>query len=86
MGRHRLLLAAAAAILVAGCAATGNQTAQNNDPDDRAYITGSRIPVKDNGGQAAAAARAAANPDKGIKDQLMRGGATVGGVTGAGGN
>ena len=86
MYRRELFIAAVAAALVSGCATPTNQSAQNNDPDDKTYVTGSRIPVKDNGSQAAAAARAANNPDKGIVDQLRRGGASVGGVTGAAGN
>lgn len=44
------------------------------------------FPVKDNGAQAAAAAKAASNPDKGFQDQLRRGPTSVGGVTGAAGN
>ncbi len=86
MNRRELFIVAVAAGLISGCAATNNQTAKNNDPDDKAYVTGSRIPVKDNGAQAAAAAKAASNPDKGVQDQMRRGGVSVGGVTGAAGN
>ena len=86
MYRRELVIAAIAAGLISGCATTNKPNAQSTDPDDKTYVTGSRIPMKDNGSQAAAAARAASNPDKGIQDQLKRGGVGVGGVTGAAGN
>ena len=86
MNRRELFIVAVAAGLISGCATPNTQTAQTTDPDDKTYITGSRLPVKDNGAQKAAAERAANNPDKGIKDQLMRGGGATGGVTGAGGS
>ena len=86
MIRRELFIAAVAAALISGCATPSKPSAQNNEPDDKTYVTGSRIPVKDNGSQAAAAARAANNPDKGMVDQLKRGGVGVGGVTGTAGN
>jgi hypothetical protein len=49
MNRHRFILAAIAATVVAGCATTPSpQTAANDSPDDKAYVTGSRLPVRDN--------------------------------------
>ena len=39
-----VLLAVAGILLVAGCASTDRQTASD---DDKVYVTGSRIPVKD---------------------------------------
>ncbi len=66
MNRRELFIVAVAAGLISGCATPNNQTAQNTDPDDKTYVTGSRIPVKDNGAQKAAAEKAANNPDKGI--------------------
>ena len=88
MNRRELFIVAVAAGLIAGCATPNNQTAQNTDPDDKAYVTGSRIPVKDgmSAAQRAAAEKAASNPDKGFVDQMRRGGASTGGVTGAAGN
>jgi hypothetical protein len=85
MDRRTLLMAAVVVALVSGCETTRTQMA-NSDDDDKTYVTGSRIPVRDQGAQAAAAAAAAKNPDKGIQDQLRRGGPGTGGVTGAGGS
>ncbi len=49
MNRYDLILAAIAATVVAGCATTPSpQTAANDSPDDKAYVTGSRLPVRDN--------------------------------------
>ena len=86
MNRREQFIVAIAAGLISGCATPNNQSAQNTDPDDKAYVTGSRIPVKDGGAQKAAAEKAANNPDKGFVDQMRRGGASTGGVTGAAGN
>jgi hypothetical protein len=49
MYRYDLILAAIAATVVAACA-TGptQQTAATQSPDDKAYVTGSRLPVRDN--------------------------------------
>ena len=86
MNRRALFIVTVAAGLISGCATPSSQTTQNTDPDDKTYVTGSRIPVKDNGAQKAAAERAANNPDKGFRDQMMRGGSSTGGVSGAGGS
>ena len=86
MNRRDLFIVAVAAGLISGCATPNNQTAQNTDPYDKAYVTGRRIPVKDNGAQKAAAERAANNPDKGIQDWMRKGGTATGGVTGTAGN
>jgi uncharacterized protein YceK len=48
MNRYNLILAAIAATVVAGCATAPTQTAATESPDDKAYVTGSRIPVRDN--------------------------------------
>ena len=47
MNRYDLILAAIAATVVAGCATTP-QTAATESPDDKSYVTGSRLPVRDN--------------------------------------
>ena len=54
MGRHALLIAAAAAILVAGCATPDAQTQSQSPPaaaqkDDKYYHVGSHLPSKDPG-------------------------------------
>ena len=41
-----VFLAALAATLIAGCASTNNSKSAT-DEDDKTYVTGSRIPVKD---------------------------------------
>ena len=87
MIRRDLFIVAIAAGLISGCATPNNQTAQNTDPDDKTYVTGSRIPVKEGAGaQKAAAEKAANNPDKGFADWMRKGGTATGGVTGAAGN
>jgi hypothetical protein len=49
MNRYDLILAAIAATVVAGCAtAPSPQTAATESADDKAYVTGSRLPVRDN--------------------------------------
>lgn len=48
MNRYDLILAAIAATVVAGCATAPTQTADAESPDDKAYVTGSRLPVRDN--------------------------------------
>ncbi|HEX3632049.1 MAG TPA: hypothetical protein VHZ01_06035 [Casimicrobiaceae bacterium] len=48
MNRYQLILAAIAATVVAGCATTPPQTVAADSPDDKSYVTGSRLPVRDN--------------------------------------
>jgi hypothetical protein len=48
MNRYDLILAVIAATVVAGCATAPNQTAAADSPDDKTYVTGSRLPVRDN--------------------------------------
>jgi hypothetical protein len=48
MNRYDLILAAIAATVVASCATPPSQMAENESPDDKAYVTGSRLPVRDN--------------------------------------
>ena len=48
MNRYDLILAVIAATVIAGCATTPNpQAAATESPDDKAYVTGSRLPVRD---------------------------------------
>jgi hypothetical protein len=71
MNYPNLFIATTAALLIAGCAAKSGTSTADAD-DDKSYVTGSRIPVKDPNATAAAAA-AAKNPDKGVQDQMMKG-------------
>jgi len=48
MNRYDLILAAIAATVVAGCATTPTPQTAANEADDKAYVTGSRLPVRDN--------------------------------------
>jgi hypothetical protein len=48
MNRYDLILAAIAATVVAGCATAPPQTVAAESADDKAYVTGSRLPVRDN--------------------------------------
>jgi hypothetical protein len=48
MNRYDLILAAIAATVVAGCATTPTSETAASEPDDKAYVTGSRLPVRDN--------------------------------------
>ena len=71
MKRSDLLFVAVSAVLVAGCAATDKkQTAA--DDDDKTYVTGSRIPVKDR-------STVNATTDRNAIDSMMRKGATSSG-------
>ena len=47
MNRYDLILAAIAATVVVGCATPPSQPGDES-PDDKAYVTGSRLPVRDN--------------------------------------
>lgn len=79
MNRHGLIIAAGvAATLAAGCASTDNQ--KRVSEDEKTYVTGSRIPVKEspNTGVKAITDR------QSIEDMVRPRGAT-GGVVGAGG-
>ena len=73
------LLAAACLTLVAGCATNGNQTTAASE--DKEYVTGSRIPVK-NKNQTGVKATSDRNT---IDDIMRKGSGSGGGVTGAGG-
>ena len=70
MNRYQLILATIAATFVAGCATTPPQTAANESPDDKAYVTGSRLPVRDN--STTANVKGVANKNA-IDDMLGRG-------------
>ncbi len=68
MKRSDLLFVAVSAVLVAGCASTDKkQTAA--DDDDKTYVTGSRIPVKDR-------STVSTTTDKKAIDDMMRSGVT----------
>ena len=88
MNRYELLAAAVGIALVAGCASTDRQAASADgkaaaSEDDKTYITGSRIPVRDGRGHR----DVKATTDRQEIDMMFRpGGNATGGVTGAGGN
>ena len=46
MNRYELMIAAAFAAMLAGGCATSNNTQKAADDEDKLYVTGSRIPVK----------------------------------------
>lgn len=70
MNRYDLILAAIAATVVAGCATAPNpQVAES--ADDKAYVTGSRLPVRDNS-STTANVKAIANKNA-IDDMMNRG-------------
>jgi hypothetical protein len=80
MNRHGVIIAGAfLTALAAGCSSTGTPMAA--DPDDKVYVTGSRLPVK---GTAAQSVKTTTDRNT-IEDIVRRPGAT-GGVTGAGGS
>lgn len=81
MNRFGLFIAAAfAATLAGGCAApNGTQKAAD---DDKVYVTGSRIAVK----ESPHAGVKAMTDRRAIEDMMRPGGAATGGVLGAGGN
>ena len=83
MNRCALLVAVGLALL-AGCAANGNKTDDNNTAaasDDKDYVTGSRLPVKNHD---KSGARGTSDRNT-IDDMMRRGGSATGGVSGAGG-
>jgi hypothetical protein len=47
MNRYNVVVAAVAFAALAGCATTPTPPAEEQ-PDDKAYVTGSRLPVRDN--------------------------------------
>lgn len=51
MNRYNLILAAVAVTALVGCATTPTPQAADS-PDDKAYVTGSRLPVRDNSSSA----------------------------------
>jgi hypothetical protein len=76
-----LLVAAAGIASAAGCATTERQAAV--DDDDKVYVTGSRIPVKDGKGHQSVQSTATR---QGIEDMLRKPGNVTGGVPGGGAN
>ena len=79
MNRHGLIIAAAvAATFAAGCASTNTQNATTDD--EKVYVTGSRIAVKDR-----VHGNVGATTDQNAIRDMMRPAAT-GGVMGAGGS
>lgn len=88
MNRYELLVAAVGIAVVAGCASTGRQAASADgkataSEDDKTYITGSRLPVRD--GRAARDVKTTTDRQE-INTMFRPGGNATGGVTGAGGN
>jgi hypothetical protein len=81
MNARALLVAAAGIVFAAGCATTEKQAAV--DDDDRVYVTGSRIPVKEGKGHQSVQSTAT---KQGINDMLRKPGNATGGVGGASGN
>lgn len=74
MNRYDLILAAIAATVVVGCATTpAPQTAANDSPDDKAYVTGSRLPVRDN----STTANVKGITNKNAIDDMMQKGSTI---------
>jgi hypothetical protein len=73
MNRYHLILAAIAATVVAGCATAPSQSAAAESADDKAYVTGSRLPVRDN--STAANVKGIAN--KNAIDDMMNHGSSV---------
>jgi PBP1b-binding outer membrane lipoprotein LpoB len=75
MNRSDLLFVAVCALLLAGCASTDKKQSAADD-DEKTYVTGSRIPVKD---------RSAVNAttDRKAIDDMFRKGATGGGGGGS---
>jgi hypothetical protein len=74
MNRYDLILAAIAATVVAGCAtAPTSDTAAAESPDDKTYVTGSRLPVRDN--TSSASVKGIAN--KNAIDDIMNRGSSV---------
>ncbi len=74
MNRSTLLFIAVGVVFVAGCASTDKKQATADD-DEKTYVTGSRIPVKD---------RSAVNSTtdrKAIDDMMRRGATSSGGGT-----
>jgi hypothetical protein len=79
MNRHGLVIAAAVgATLAAGCASTATQNRASED--EKTYVTGSRIPVKDK-----VHGNVSATTDRKAIEEFMRP-APTGGVVGAGGS
>ena len=66
------------ALLAAGCATNGNQATVASE--DKEYVTGSRIPIKNND---KSGARATSDRNT-IDDMLRRGGNATGGTGGGG--
>ncbi len=70
MIRYDLILAAIATTVIAGCATAPSQTAAAESADDKAYVTGSRLPVRDN--SSTANVKGIANKNA-IDDMMNRG-------------
>ena len=78
MNRIHLLVAVLGIAFVSGCASTDKQAALQDD--DKTYVTGSRIPVKDTSHPNVSAV----TDKKDINEMMHRGGNATGGVQGAG--
>jgi hypothetical protein len=70
----------AAAVCACGCASTATQT--DTAYEDKEYVTGSRIPVKDKSSTPVKTT----SDRKAINDMVRPGGNASGGVSGAGGS
>lgn len=81
MNRIHLLVAVLGIAFVAGCASTEKQAALQDD--EKTYVTGSRIPVKDKSSLPNASS---VSDKKDINEMMHRGGNATGGVSGAGGS
>ena len=69
MNRYNVVVAAVAFAALAGCATTPTSPAEEQ-PDDKAYVTGSRLPVRDN--STSASVKGVANKNA-IDDMMNRG-------------
>ena len=88
MKRYELLVAVLGTAFVAGCASTDKQAASADGraavaDEEKTYVTGSRIPVRD--GRAHRDVKAVTDKQE-INNMLRPGGNATGGVLGTGGN
>lgn len=72
MNRYKMIVAMMAATVAAGCATTPTPQAADS-PDDKAYVTGSRLPVRDS----STTANVKGVTDKRSIDDMMRPGGYV---------
>ena len=80
MNRYQLLVATIGTAFVAGCASTDREAAVPDE--DKTYVTGSRIPVRDGTGPRDVKSTSS---KEGVDDMLRKGGSTTGGTGGRGG-